>query len=271
MKVMIMKYLFLSVYLLSPLRTMAQASGGEIKRSIKMQSSNTTIISPVIKCLIKNMVFVEGGTFTMGATSEQGGDVSSDEKPTHGVKLSSFYICKYEVTQEEWQAVMGSNPSEYKGTKHPVDNVSWKDCQDFISKLNTITGKQFRLPTEAEWEFAARGGNLSKGYKYAGSNNPTTVAWYDCYPNGSHNVGQKKANELGLYDMSGNVYEWCSDGYGFYSSSLQINPSGVTNGTDHVIRGGGWFSLDANDCRLSYRFHLNLYERNPFVGLRLAL
>ena len=225
------------------------------------------------------MVYVSGGTFTMGATSEQGSDADADEKPAHQVTLSSFSIGKYEVTQEEWVAVMGSNPSWYKGAKRPVDNVSWNDCQEFIRKLNAITGKKFRLPTEAEWEFAARGSNESRGYKYPGSNNIDNVAWYEVnsYDVGSsslnygtHNVGQKQSNELGLYDMSGNVWEWCQDWYGSYNSGSQTNPSGPSTGSIRVVRGGGWLS-NAWYCRVSNRSVNSPDRRSNYLGLRLAL
>ena len=189
--------------------------------------------------LTANMVYVSGGTFTMGATSEQGSDAYDGEKPVHSVTLSSFYICKYEVTQALWKAVMGSNPSNWKGDDLPVETVSWDDCQTFIRKLNALTGKNFRLPTEAEWEFAARGGNNSRGYKYAGSNNIETVAWYDGNSgNKTHVVGTKSPNELGLYDMSGNVWEWCQDRYGSYSGASQTNPTGASSGSNRVLRGG---------------------------------
>ena len=217
------------------------------------------------------MVRVEGGTFRMGATSEQEDDADSDEKPVHSVTLSSYYIGKTEVTQALWQAVMGSNPSNFKGADLPVECVSWDDCQEFIRKLNSMTGQNFRLPTEAEWEFAARGGNKSLGYKYSGSNMLSNVAWfYDNSSSKTHPVGTKAPNELGIYDMSGNVWEWCSDYWGDYSSSSQYNPTGPNSGSLRVYRGGCWY-YDARNCRVSYRSFSYPTSRSIFLGLRLAL
>jgi formylglycine-generating enzyme required for sulfatase activity len=218
------------------------------------------------------MVTVEGGTFTMGATSEQGSDAYTFESPTHSVTLSDFAIGETEVTQELWQAVMGSNPSYFTGANLPVERVSWNDCQTFISKLNNLTGKNFRLPTEAEWEYAARGGNRSKGYKYAGGNTLGDVAWnLDNNSSKTHPVKQKQANELGLYDMSGNVEEWCQDWYGSYSSSAQTNPTGSTSGSYRVVRGGSW-GHDTRSCRVSFREgYTPTGADNYFLGLRLAL
>ena len=235
-------------------------------------SDNVTASQKVVlQKLIDSMVSVEGGTFTMGATSEQGSDAYSDEKPTHNVTLSDYMICKTEVTQELWQAVMGSNPSYFRGNNLPVEKASWNDCQEFIKKLNSLTGLQFRLPTEAEWEYAARGGNRSKGYKYSGSNDIGSVAWYYS-PSSSktHAVATKSPNELGLYDMSGNVYEWCSDWHGDYSSGSQTNPKGPTSGSYRVIRGGSWV-IGARSCRVSYRGGNNPGSRYDGLGLRLAL
>ncbi len=216
------------------------------------------------------MVYVEGGIFTMGATSEQGFDAWNDEKPIHQVTLSSYYIGETEVTQALWQAVMGNNPSRFKGDNLPVEMVSYKDIEEFITKLNQKTGKTFRLPTEAEWEYAARGGNKSKGYKYSGSNNIEDVAWYrDNANKKTHIVKTKQANELGLYDMSGNVWEWCSDRYGYYSSSSQTNPKGPNSGSDRVLRGGSW-NYDARYCRVSLRYIDNPSIRGSHSGFRLA-
>ena len=220
-----------------------------------------------------DMIAVEGGTFTMGATAEQGSDADSDEKPTHKVTLSSYMIGKTEVTQELWQAVMGSNPSHFSGTNLPVEEVSWEDCQIFITKLNGLTGKKFRLPTEAEWEYAARGGNKSQGYKYSGSNTIDDVAWYrSSSSSGPHPVATKAPNELGIYDMSGNVFEWCSDWYSvsYYSSSSQYNPTGPASESRRVYRGGCWY-YDARRCRVSDRHGINPAVREYDLGLRLAL
>ena len=227
----------------------------------------------IIDNLVKNMVRVEGGTFTMGATPEQGSDAKDNEKPTHQVTLSSFYIGKYEVTQEEWQAVMGYNPSDFKGAKLPVEDMTWNSCQEFIGKLNALTGKNFRLPTEAEWEFAARGGNISRGYKYAGSNDIDSVAWYGRNSGSrTHDVGQKQPNELGLYDMSGNVCEWCSDTDGDYSSEAQTNPQGPVprTGREQRMCRGGYMLGFAEYCRVSWRFGDLPGISSPSCGLRLA-
>lgn len=216
------------------------------------------------------MVEVGGGTFTMGATSEQGSDAWDEEKPAHEVTLSDYYIGQTEVTQALWEAVMGSNPSDSKGGNLPVERVSWDDCQVFIQKLNQLTGKQFRLPTEAEWEYAARGGRKSRGYKYAGGNNIDSVAWCDGNSgNETHPVATKQANELGIYDMSGNVLEWCSDWCGDYTSSSQSDPQGSSSGSFRVIRGGCYYNF-ARNCRVSYRISNTLDYRCGYLGLRLS-
>ena len=226
-----------------------------------------------VKGISFTMIVVQGGTFTMGATAEQDAEAFDDEKPIHKVTLSDYMIGETEVTQELWQAVMGTNPSRFSGINLPVEQVSWEDCQTFISKLNMMTGKNFRLPTEAEWEYAARGGNKSINYKYAGSNSIDEVAWY--YNNSNtkpHPVKQKQANILGIYDMSGNVREWCQDRYNssYYSNSPQTNPTGLPTGNTRVFRGGGWNS-NARSCRVSNRSYSMPTEINYRLGLRLVL
>ena len=212
----------------------------------------------------------------MGATSEQGNDAESDERPAQRVTLSDYYIGQTEVTQALWEAVMGSNPSEFKGNSLPVTSVSWKDCQVFIEELNRLLskqlgGKRFALPTEAQWEFAARGGMESKGYKYAGSNQLSALAWSESNSNRStHPVAQKQPNELGLYDMSGNVYEWCSDWYGDYSIAEKMNPKGPNRGSYRVIRGGAWCH-NAGCCRVSYRANYLPTNQGNGIGFRLCL
>ena len=220
------------------------------------------------------MIKVEGGTFSMGATSEQT-DYDRDEKPVHSVTLSDYYIGETEVTQELWEAVMGSNPSEFTGNnQRPVEMVSWDDCQKFIKKLNLLTGKEFRLPTEAEWEYAARGGKHNKNYvyKYSGSNNHDEVAWYrDNSGSKTHPVKTKKANKLGLYDMSGNVWEWCNDWFGVYQSYSQTNPTGPSTGENRVLRGGSW-NYPVSCMRVSNRLRdYSSGDRLSYGGLRLAL
>ncbi|AEE48162.1 SUMF1/EgtB/PvdO family nonheme iron enzyme [Haliscomenobacter hydrossis] len=220
------------------------------------------------------LVLVKGGIFTMGCTSEQGSDCYDIEKPAHQVKVKDFFIGKYEVTQAQWRKVMGSDPPNlyFKGCDQcPVERVSWEEIQEFLRKLNAQTGKKYRLPTEAEWEYAARGGNQSKGYKYAGSNTLSEVAWFTENSDGkTHPVGTKQANELGLYDLSGNVYECCQDWYGDYSSNTQTNPTGAGSGSNRVGRGGSWLG-SARSCRMSYRFNDAPTNRYNSLGFRLAL
>ena len=239
-----------------------------------------------------NMIYVQGGTFQMGSDDSE---AFSWEQPVHSVTLSDYYIGETEVTQELWEAVMGTAIEQQRkkaeeywgyecdlygvGSTYPMYYISWEECQEFIKKLNRITGKNFRLPTEAQWEYAARGGNKSRGYKYAGSDTIGEVAWY--YDNacdgvgssspdfGTHRVGTKSANELGLYDMSGNVLEWCSDWYGDYSSSLQTNPTGPTTGSCRVLRGGCW-NYDAQYCRVANRDNDSPDYRDDNGGFRLA-
>ena len=216
------------------------------------------------------MMHVEGGTFTMGATSEMT-EPYDWEKPTHQVTLSSYYIGETEVTQALWKAVMGSNPSEFKGDDLPVEYVSWDDCQTFISKLSALTGKNFRLPTEAEWEFAARGGNQSRHTQYSGSSRIDDVAWYDGNSSDkTHPVKTKQPNELGVYDITGNVWEWCQDWFDNYSSHAQTNPTGASSGSRRVYRGGSWGNSPW-DCRSSCRCSVTSAYSYSDIGLRLVL
>jgi len=227
------------------------------------------------------MILVEGGTFQMGSEEE--------EETLHSVTVSSFYIGKYPVTWKEWKKVMGSNPSEFEGSLRPVENISWYAAVQFCNELSQkegltpaykISGTNvtcnwqadgYRLPTEAEWEFAARGGNLSKGYNYSGSNSLDEVSWYwNNSKEETHIVGGKEPNELGIYDMSGNVWEWCWDWYDEYPSSSQTNPKGASNGSDRVIRGGSWSYLDGGSCRVADRVDYYPGLSCDDLGFRLA-
>jgi formylglycine-generating enzyme required for sulfatase activity len=222
-----------------------------------------------------DMVFVKGGTFTMGCTKEQGKDCSGDEEPAHQVTVADFYIGRYEVTQKEWRELTGESPSSFKNCDDcPVESVSWDDAQDFLSALNKKTGKNYRLPTEAEWEYAARGGAASRGYKYAGSDDIGEVAWWHGRLFGNsdgktHPVGRKKPNELGLYDMSGNVWEWCQDWYGDYPAGAQRNPKGPETGSSHVLRGGSAHE-SPNASRVAARIGEAPFINMMIFGLRLA-
>ena len=263
---------YTSSFTVSPSNTACAIS----MKAKKAKFDNKTLTFTVNGVSFK-MLPVKGGTFTMGATSEQGSDAGSGEKPTHSVTLSNFYMGETEVTQALWQAVMGSNPSNVKGNNLPVESVSWDDCQTFINKLNQLLagqlgGKRFALPTEAQWEYAARGGKKSRGYKYSGSNTLDNVAWYTSTTNdsGTKPVGTKTPNELGLYDMSGNVWEWCSDWYGSYGSGAQTNPTGSTSGSNRVGRGGGWGN-SARYCRVSYRRDSYPDARIDILGFRFVL
>ena len=202
-----------------------------------------------------------------------GSNEQNDEKPIHSVTLSDFYIGKYEVTQKEWRDIMGSNPSHFKGDNLPVEKVSWNDIQKFIKKLNTKTGLNYRLPTEAEWEYAARGGvktQNSASQKYSGSNNINEIAWYDNSNSKTHSVGSKKPNELGIYDMSGNVYEWCNDWYdgSYYKNSPKNNPQDASSVSNRVYRGGSWRD-HAKYCRVANRFNHHQNYGYIILGFRL--
>ena len=227
-------------------------------------------VSFTVKGVTFNMILVKGGTFDMGATAEQGTDAKADEKPVHSVTLSDYYIAETEVTQALYEAVIGSNPADSVGAELPVVLVEWGDADLFASKLSEITGRKFRLPTEAEWEYAARGGNKSKGYKYAGSNNLSDVAWYNDIEGGSHAVKGKAPNELGIYDMSGNVDEYCADDYAPYSKDNQTDPKcELKDGGDVTLRGGSFVS-EASDCRVSRRGSSRGYVFGS-LGFRIAM
>lgn len=248
---------------------------GELKGNKKpkpktLQLPIETITIPGTDVSFK-MVRVDSGTFMMGA-NEGDDEALGHEKPAHQVTLSDYYIGETPVTQALWQAVMGKNPSGFKSDlNRPVEKVSWKKCQEFIKELNRLTGMSFRLPTEAQWEFAARGGNKTKGYKYAGSDDINDVAWYDKNSKDkTHPVGKKAPNELGLFDMSGNVWEWCQDRYDGYTDAPQTDPEGPEDGDNRVNRGGGWDN-NARFCRVSDRFNSTPTRAGRYLGLRLAL
>lgn len=267
------KLLFLSALLMAPSLMFAQKK--KLNRNEAAIETELTLPQDMQTFTVNgvsfDMVYISAGSFIMGCTEEQGTDCESDKKPSHLVSLDAYHISKFEVTQELWEAVMGNNPSHFKGTNLPVESVSWDDAQDFIKQLNSLIGKKFRLPTEAEWEFAARGGKKSLGYKYSGSSNLDNIGWYDENSGSKTNaVGTKKPNELGLYGMSGNVWEWCSDWYGDYSASTQANPQGADFGNYRTFRGGGWNNI----ARLCWTINRNLgesYFRNYNLGFRLAL
>ena len=217
-----------------------------------------------------DMVYIQGGSFLMGNDSSG----RPDEIPVHEVTVDPFYMSATQVTQSQWKAIMWKNPSSFKGRDRPVENVSWNDVQKYLKKLNAKTGKHYGLPTEAEWEYAARGGSISKGYKYSGSDDLDAVAWHKYNSDyQSHPVAQKSPNELGLYDMSGNVYEWCWDVYeeGYYGNCPWKNPKGggLGHGVYHLLRGGSWDS-DKDACTVSHRHTGNYAYGFPRDGFRVV-
>ena len=223
-----------------------------------------------------NMRHVIGGSFVMGGQNTNPAAPSYDlnayswEGPLHKVTVSDFYIAETEVTQALWKAVMENNPSHFVGDDLPVETVSWIDCNQFINALNELSEYHFYLPTEAQWEFAARGGKLNHGYKFSGSNNLDAVAWYSNNADSTHAVATKRPNELGLYDMSGNVMEWCSDYFGAYPETAQEDPAGPETGNERVIRGGSWGNV-SNLSRVSFRDYYYGDKSNDNLGFRLAM
>ena len=269
-------------------------NGEKIKEEIDRMRKEEAQSGEIEKITIKNQTLlmkkVAGGAFIMGATNSDR-EAIERERPAHSVLLDDFYISETVVTQALWESVMGKNPSVFVARDHPVESMSWNDCQEFIIRLNRMTGRNFQLPTEAQWEFAARGGNKSKGYKYSGSDSLDSVAWY--WKNSglrpiegtdedwnidkikgnkckTHSVKTKKPNELGLYDMTGNVWEWCCDWFESYSVDPQINPTGAKEGQYRVVRGGSWNS-EARHCRVLRRSYNNPEDGRDYLGFRLVL
>jgi len=233
------------------------------------------IVDAVINSLADNMVMVEGGTFEMGKTKEQGRDARDNEKPKHKVTVSSFRMSKYEVTQAQWMVIMGNNPSDdQEDLSKPVTNISYRDVMEFIQKLNERTGLGFRLPTEQEWEYAARGGNRIHGtvcYKYAGADDPNESAWtINNSGRVTHTIGELFPNELGLYDMSGNVMEWCADRFQNYDQKRSSDDYSFYSGDNYVCRGGSAVD-DPIDCRVSSRVSVGENEARGYLGFRLAM
>lgn len=251
-----MKYILIAVLFIATAGILWSQSNSKI-------SENATAVTENIN--EPDMVTVQGGRFAMG------GNENNNEKPIHNVTLSSFKIAKYETTVAQWQKVMGSNPLGRKDCMDcPATGAGWDDVQTFIKKLNTLSGKNYRLPTEAEWEYAARGGTKSKKFEYAGSNDINAVAWTSANSgSNTHPVGQKEANELGLYDMSGNVFEWCSDWYAenYYGKSPGNDPKGPATGPHRVIRGGGRSNEPASNS-VAYRIPIKVGYGS--MGFRLA-
>lgn len=232
----------------------------------KLDSIHPSVIIPFAE---PDMVFVQGGTFNMGNSN------FDEDKPVHAITLPSFYIGKYEITQIEWRSVMGTDPMHlgFSGCDDcPVERISWLDIQEFLQKLNAKTGKIYRLPTEAEWEYAARGGNRSKNYKFSGADTMDEVAWFGSNSDGkTHPVGTKQANELGIYDMTGNVWEWCKDWYdkNYYKYSPAKNPQGAFSGSVRVLRGGSWVNYPTTS-RVTFRdINIPTYWNNA-VGFRVV-
>jgi len=252
----------------------AQGTTGKVKpaKEVPKAAPVDPKMAELAKTIEAKMVLIEGGSFTMGCVIPNDTECYAQERPRHTVTLNNFYMCKFDVTQKEWKALMGTTPSGKWCAECPVVNVTWFDAQQFINKLNQISNKNYRLPTEAEWEYASKGGNKSHGYKYAGGNDATAVAWYDStIAKEIHPVGQKAANELGLYDMSGDVWQWCSDWFNdkYYSNSPSNNPSGPASGTSRSVRGGSWWG-PLRDCRIANRDQFPPESKDDDVGFRIV-
>jgi formylglycine-generating enzyme required for sulfatase activity len=248
----------------------AQGKTKHIEQSNKPLDSK---VAAIIKEIDSRMVKLDGGTFTMGCVNLQDSECYNWEKPRHTVTINTFYLGKFDVTEKEWAVIMGTNPSKKNCDECPVINITWFDATVFINKLNQLSGKNYRLPTEAEWEYAAKGGNKGHGYKYSGDDVASNVAWYDStISKETHPVGEKKPNELGLYDISGNVWQWCADWFDekYYSKSPSNNPQGpTTSTTDRVVRGGSWWG-PMRDCRVANRDKFPPNSKDDDVGFRLA-
>ncbi len=231
------------------------------------------ITTAITRQLQNEMVLVAGDTFSMGCTTEQGSDCLPSENPVHTVKVDSFYISKYDVTQAQWKGIMDNNPSHFRHCVDcPVENVCWDDIQHFIKKVNQLSGEHYRLPTEAEWEFAARGGKNSHGFRFAGSNRLDSIAWCGLNSGDStHVVGEMAPNELGLFDMTGNVWQWCSDWYEdkYYTISPENNPKGPDNGQYRVVRGSSWSNMLKYN-RIALRRKFQPYLGDSHGGFRLV-
>jgi formylglycine-generating enzyme required for sulfatase activity len=248
--------------------------------------SNLQSFAQIIELDTIPMVFVQGGTYKMGCTAEQRincdslneslkekctGGCFEWELPVHCVTVADFYICQFEITQKQWTSIMGSNPSYFKGDNYPVESVSWLDVQNFIKRLNAETGRNYRLPTEAEWEYAARGGILSENQKFSGNNEIDSVAWYkeNSYFT-THSVGTKQPNELGIYDMSGNVWEWCSDIFLEYEvDNINNHQMELPDEKYYVLRGGSWDSGKIT-TRVSFRYDELSNSDGIGIGFRLV-
>lgn len=246
---------------------------GNSKKKLKMAWSRNTsnIQKKIITELLAQMIYVEGGTFQLGCLEPIDSLCTEYEKPVQKIKLSSYYIAQHEVTQLLWLELMGYNPNPFKNNKFPVANVSWNETQEFIKKLNHLTNLKFALPTEAQWEYAAKGGSKSKNTVFAGHKDVKKVAWYKENANGMyHVVGTLHPNELNLFDMNGNVWEWCSDYYSPYTPENKENPTGPSSGNTRVYRGGSWLD-NLNYTRITSRNSGNPNQKMNCLGFRLVL